>query len=225
MLYSWINAISSFGIPFDLLHITIHGKGGHGASPQNSIDPINVGVHIHLALQELIAREVNPQDTAALTFGRFQSGEADNIIPETAVLGGTLRAVRQETRDYLLDRIRTCVSMTAELFRAKAELEVPASVSALNIDENCATVIGKALTETFGDMAKLVNFRTSGSEDFAEVSRLVPTMFLSLGGGDRAHGYEYAGHHPKVRYDEESLVNGAAALAVGARAYLEAGKQ
>lgn len=207
----------------DLLDITITGKGGHGASPHNSIDPINVGVHMHLALQELIAREVDPQDQAALTFGRFNSGDADNIIPKTASLGGTLRTVKQETREYLLERIKTCVDMTAKMFRAEAKLDIPASVSALTVDEECADIIGKEFSETLGKAAMRVNQTTSGSEDFAEVSRLVPSMFFVVGGGDCEHGYKYAGHHPKVRYDEMSLVSGAAAFACGAKAYLAAG--
>ena len=66
------------------------------------------------------------------------------------------------------------------------------------------------------------NQTTSGSEDFAEVSRLVPSMFFAVGGGDRKHGYEFSAHHPKVRYDETSLVSGAAAFACGAKAYLAA---
>lgn len=206
----------------DLLHISIEGKGGHGASPHNSVDPINVGVHLHLALQELIAREVDPQDQAALTFGAFHSGDAENIIPKAAVMKGTLRTVRQETREFLLERIKKCVEMTAEMFRAKASLEVPASVSALTVDETCADIIGKGFSETLGKAAVRVSQTTSGSEDFAEVSRLVSSMFFVVGGGDKEHGYEFAGHHPKVRYDETSLASGAAAFACGAKAYLAA---
>lgn len=206
----------------DLLHIAIEGKGGHGASPHLSVDPINVGVHIHLALQEVIAREVDPQDQAALTFGEFHSGDAKNIIPKTAYLGGTLRTVRQETREYLLARIENCVEMTAKMFGAKASLEIPASVSALTVDEICADIIGKGFSETLGKAAARVSQTTSGSEDFAEVSRLVPSMFFVVGGGDREHGYEFSGHHPKVRYDETSLASGAAAFACGAKAYLAA---
>lgn len=206
----------------DLLHIAIEGKGGHGASPHLSVDPINVGVHIHLALQELIAREVDTQDQAALTFGEFHSGDAKNIIPKTAYLGGTLRTVRQETREYLLARIENCVEMTAKMFGAKASLEIPASVSALTVDETCADIIGKGFSETLGKAAARVSQTTSGSEDFAEVSRLVPSMFFVVGGGDREHGYEFSGHHPKVRYDETSLASGAAAFACGAKAYLAA---
>ena len=65
-------------------------------------------------------------------------------------MGGTLRTVRQETREYLLARIKNCVEMTAEMFRAKAELKIPASVSALTVDEACADIVGKGFAETLG---------------------------------------------------------------------------
>ena len=69
----------------DEFKIIIHGKGTHGAYPHQGIDPINIGVHIHLALQELIAREANPQDICTLTIGMFNAGSAANIIPESAI--------------------------------------------------------------------------------------------------------------------------------------------
>ena len=75
----------------DGFKITIHGKGAHGASPHTAIDPINVGTHIYLALQELIARESNPSHACVLTIGQFAAGSAPNIIPEIAVLQGTIR--------------------------------------------------------------------------------------------------------------------------------------
>ena len=90
------------------------------------------------------------------------------------------------------------------------------------MDEACADIVGKGFAETLGKAAVRVNQTTSGSEDFAEVSRLVPSMFFAVGGGDRKHGYEFSAHHPKVRYDETSLVSGAAAFACGAKAYLAA---
>ena len=76
----------------DGFKITIHGKGSHGAYPHVGVDPINIGVHIHLALQELIARESDPTHSCVLiNVGQFAGGTAANIIPETAVLQGTIR--------------------------------------------------------------------------------------------------------------------------------------
>lgn len=94
----------------DGFQITIHGKGSHGACPHQGIDPINIGVHIYLALQELIARESNPADSCVLTIGRFCAGEVANIIPETAILQGTLRTNNEAAREILVKRIREVVN-------------------------------------------------------------------------------------------------------------------
>ena len=82
----------------DGFEITVHGRGSHGANPNLAIDPINVGVHIHLALQELIARESDPTKTCVLTIGQFMAGTAANIIPDTAVLRGTIRTNDKKAR-------------------------------------------------------------------------------------------------------------------------------
>lgn len=78
----------------DGFHIEIKGKGSHGAYPQNSIDPINIAAHVYLALQSIIAREVDPSKACLMTVGKFQAGTAANIIPDTAVLEGTIRTIK-----------------------------------------------------------------------------------------------------------------------------------
>lgn len=206
----------------DIFNIHIEGKGGHGASPHDTVDPINVGVHIHLALQELIAREVNPAEQVVLTLGMFQSGDANNIIPSKALLGGTLRTYNEDLRAMLKDRIKTVVEMTAQLFRAKAWVEDRGSTCALVIDEGVADVVGKAFSREFGRGVVKMNERMSGSEDFAEVSARVPAMFFVVGGGMPQDGYAYGGHHPKVKFDENSLPFGVAAYVSGAKAWLAA---
>ncbi|GAA6312081.1 hypothetical protein F290043J8_01070 [Mediterraneibacter gnavus] len=94
--YGALTAASIFGFK-----ITITGKGTHGAMPQNGVDPINVGVHIYQALQELIACECAPDKEVTLTIGQFSSGTVSNIIPETAILQGTLRTFDSEIKQYL----------------------------------------------------------------------------------------------------------------------------
>ena len=76
----------------DGFQIDIKGKGSHGAYPQNSIDPINIGVHVYLALEAIMAREVDPTKACVMTVGKFEGGTAANIIPDTAVIEGTIRS-------------------------------------------------------------------------------------------------------------------------------------
>ena len=204
----------------DTINITVTGKGGHGASPQNTIDPINVMVHIHLALQELIAREATPGEVAVLTFGRFQAGEANNIIPQTAFMGGSLRMYDKKQRAFMLERIEQVTKSIAEAFRAEAKFENPHSTCALVIDERMADIIGEGFGKLFGPRAACLDQKMSGSEDFAEVAERVPSMFFVVGGGTPENGYCYGGHHPKVMFDENALQFGAAAYACGASYWL-----
>lgn len=111
----------------DEFKIIIHGKGTHGAYPHQGIDPINIGVHIHLALQELIAREANPQDICTLTIGKFNAGSAANIIPESAILQGTLRTNNVSTRENLLSRMKEVCHKIADTYRGTVEINSTAT--------------------------------------------------------------------------------------------------
>ena len=108
----------------DGFQITIHGKGAHGASPHTAIDPINVGAHIYLALQELIARESNPSHACVLTIGQFAAGSAPNIIPEVAVLQGTIRTNDKGARELLVRRMKQVAEGEAAVFGASVEIEM-----------------------------------------------------------------------------------------------------
>ena len=100
------NSSSTMMFSVDNFEIRIFGKGAHGAYPQHSVDPINIGVHIHLALQSLIARESAPTDACALTIGQFEAGTALNIIPDRAVLRGSLRTNNRDAQEKLSRRLR-----------------------------------------------------------------------------------------------------------------------
>ncbi|HEY4543173.1 MAG TPA: M20 family metallopeptidase [Tissierellaceae bacterium] len=205
----------------DIFNIKITGKGGHGAYPNETIDPINVGVHLHLALQSLIAREVDPSERVVLTIGMFNSGDAENIIPQEAILGGTLRTFSQETREYMVDRIKSSSKAVAETFNAKAEYILKGSTSSMIADEHIAKILVKAYDESLPGKVIKMDGVMGGSEDFSEVSVRVPSMLLGLGGGSIEEGYEYAGHHPKVRYNEESIPYGITAYVTGALELME----
>ena len=115
----------------DGFKITITGKGSHGAYPHVGVDPINIGVHIHLALQELIARESDPSHACVLTVGQFQAGTAANIIPDTAVLQGTIRTNNTEARKLLVQRMKEVAQRTAAVYNGSAEIEMISEVPPL----------------------------------------------------------------------------------------------
>lgn len=206
----------------DGFKITIQGKGSHGAYPQVGIDPINIGVHIHLALQELIARECNPSHSCVLTIGQFEAGTAANIIPDTAVLQGTIRTNEKEARELLVRRMKEVVEKTAEVYRGKATIEMISEVPPLICDSKLTKeVVGYMGELGIPGLTPYPDVSSSASEDFAVIAEKVPSSFLYLSAGYLDERGDYPAHHPKVQFNEEVCPIGTGCLAHCARRWLE----
>ncbi len=202
--------------------IRIQGKGAHGAYPQKGIDPINIGVHIHLALQELIARESDPEKACVLTIGKFEAGSAANIIPDMAVLEGTCRTNDREERTKLVKRIREVAELTAAVYGGQAEVEALSNVPPLVCDSDLTTEMLSYMRElSIPDFAEYPDVTASASEDFAHIAEKVPSTFMYLSAGFLDERGAYSAHHPKVRFNEEVCPIGAACLAHCASRWLE----
>ena len=117
------NADGAMMFSSDGFRIHVKGRGSHGAYPQHAIDPINIACHTHISLQELIARESDPEQACILTVGQIQAGTAQNIIPETAMLAGTIRTDQKEARAHLRRRLEEVAKGTAAAFGGSAEIE------------------------------------------------------------------------------------------------------
>lgn len=208
------NAGGTMMYSVDGFRITITGKGCHGAYPQAGIDPINIGVHVHLALQELIARECKPSDACVLTIGQFHAGTAANIIPETAVLEGTIRTNEKKERELLVRRMKEVAERTAAVYNGTASIEMISEVPPLICDQ--------AMTEQMVSYMKELDIpgltphggvSASASEDFATIAERVPSVFMYLSAGYLDERGDYPAHHPKVRFNEDVCPIGAACLA------------
>ena len=204
---------------FDRFAIHIRGKGGHGAAPQNNIDPINAGVHLYLALQELISHECPPDETAVLTIGAFQAGAAGNVIPSQARLEGTARAHSKTVRALLMRRLEELTGGICAAFGAEGQVEGLGGVPALWNDPALTAQMAAYARSVLGqELVSETPERLTASEDFALVAQKVPSAYLTIGTGRAEDGYRYGNHHPKVLYDESVLPMGAAVLAgCGAR--------
>lgn len=192
----------------DGFQITVNGRGCHGAMPDLGIDPINVGVHIYQAMQNLIARETPPSETAVLTVGQFSAGTAANVIPSTAVLEGTLRTYSTELRSKLVKRIREVAERTAAVFNATVEYRTLSAVSPLYVDPALLHEMLGYIHEMDYPFEEISNLHLTGSEDFALISEKIPTVYLSLGA--TVEGNPYPLHHPGVQFNEGVLPLGAA---------------
>lgn len=216
----------------DYFEIKIQGSGCHGSMPNTGVDPINVAAHILLALQEINARELSVTDKAVLTIGTLNSGNIANVIPDTAVMGGTVRTYNEETRKFIKTRMTEISEGIAKTFRAKAEVSFGSGCPTLVNDaelSNCMSkytqeLLGKEMAFTVEELNKMSgagqSSKSAGSEDFAYVSQKVPSIMLALAAGRPENGYNYPGHHPKVMFDEEALPFGSSIYAYTAMKWL-----
>ena len=199
-------------------HITVHGKGGHGSMPNACIDPITAAAHIHIALQEINSRELDPAKFGVFTTGRFEAGKASNVIPDSADMWGTIRTVDPEgaVSAQIHQRMTEIAQGVAAAYRCTAEVTFSDFCPCMVVDTPLAKDALTYMTELLGqgamDMTALTGGKPGGgSEDFAFVSHEVPTVSMFLAAGNAKEGYTYGQHHPKVRFDDRILYKGSAA--------------
>lgn len=195
----------------DGFEITIKGKGCHGAMPHMGIDPINACVHIYQAFQGLIAREVPPTEVAILTFGQFSAGNTSNIMPEEAVLKGTLRTYNPEIREKIVARMKEVVHSAEEAFQVKADYKVLSAVPPTYTNPELLGELLEYVDQMNPDLGKITNYRVTPSDDFAFVSEKVPSVYFMLCA--KVEGNEYVHHNPKVQFHEDAMPIGASMFA------------
>ena len=188
----------------DGFKINIQGKGAHGAYPHSSIDPINIGVHIHLALQELMARESDPTHSCVCTVGHFAGGSAPNIIPDTAILEGTIRTDNPTGRELLVRRMKEVAIKTAEVYGGTAAVEMLSEVPPLICNPSLTTELVKYMNQIpFPGRTEYPGMTASASEDFALIAEKIPSTMIYLSAGYLDERGAYSAHHPKVQFNEE----------------------
>ena len=216
----------------DYFEIKVQGKGCHGSMPNTGVDPLTAAAHILIALQEIQARELALGDRAVLTVGTLHAGTAANAIPDTAVMGGSIRTFDEETRAYIKERLTQIAEGVAQSFRAEATVTFGSGCPTLVNDRDlagCAEVYARELLgegRAFSAAALSAagggkSSKTAGSEDFAYVSQEVPSIMLALASGQPEKGYCYPQHHPMVKFDESVLPTGSAVYAYMALRWLE----
>ena len=193
----------------DSFCITVRGKAGHGAIPQNAVDPINIACHIVPALQEINSREVNPQDPLVLTICSIHGGQLHNSIPESVEMKGSIRAFSKENREHAKKRLVEICQGMAALYRGSCEVTFTAGCASVYNEPALAQELAGYAGQIMQSMGELP--KQMGSEDFAEVTEKVPSVFMGIGAGGPEAIYNQAGsHHPKVVFNEDVLPLGAA---------------
>lgn len=221
--------VSALGISApgaDYFTVDIQGKGCHGSMPNTGIDPITAAAHIITGLQEISARELAIGEKAIITIGSVKAGNAANVIPDTAQLKGSIRTFDDNVRSFVIKRIEEISSGIASAFRCAAKTYLDGGYPSLLNDKALSECAERYAAELLGkekalSAAAMEGSGASGSEDFAFISRQVPSIMLALAAGNPKDGFCYPQHHPKVRFDEKALPTGCAIYAYIAMRWLE----
>lgn len=204
--------------------IKVQGKGTHGSSPETGIDPLSAGAHILLGLQELIAREIPAAQEAVLTIGHFEGGKAANVVPDSAILEGTLRTFKKEVREFLIPRIAEVAQSIATAYRASVTIEELSNVPSVRSDEGMTNMMLNACKELGNGLTTIDALHAMGSEDFAFYSDLVPSVIVGMGAGVEDQSKWVGQHNPKILFNEKILLNEVALYVKMAIDWLEANK-
>lgn len=208
----------------DIFDIAIEGVGCHGATPQRGVDPIVAAAALVTNVSSLIAREIDPAHAAALTFGKLQSGHAGNVIPERALLAGTIRTTYKADQIHLQAALQRMVDNTAATFRAKASLTIRRGGPVLINDAASSAVAAQSVRDLFGE-DQLTDFPAlMVSENFGDFLEKYPGLMALVGVRNEATGACFAHHHPQFNIDESVLYMGAALHVQYALASLAASK-
>lgn len=162
--------------------LSVRGKGGHAAWPHHSIDPIVVAAHIVTALQTIVSRSIDPLNAVVVTVGEFHAGTASNIIPDTAELSGTLRALNEEDRTLAAEQLQRIAQQVAAAFGASANLEVHRGYPVLINDPAAAAFVQEVASDVAGKQSVVSDMApVMGAEDFAFYAQRIPAAFWCLG--------------------------------------------
>jgi amidohydrolase len=195
----------------DGFSLVVRGRGGHGAHPDQTVDAVMVASHIVVALQTIVARNVNPEEPGVVTVGAFHAGNAGNVIAETAELRGTIRSFSPEVRELLHRRTREVCEGIAATMGATVEFNLRWGVGATVNASRPTDVIFQAAADILGADKLDTTYRTTGGEDFSAVLEQVPGNFFFLGArSDERTGNPH--HNPRFDIDEACLPQGVAIL-------------
>ncbi|MFZ9027458.1 MAG: M20 metallopeptidase family protein [Crocinitomicaceae bacterium] len=192
----------------DEIHMTINGRGGHGAMPHNCIDPIMIGATLITQLQQVVSRHCDPKIPCVLSFGHFEAIGATNVIPERAHIKGTFRTMNEEWRSEAHNLIESKSLALVESYGATLDLEISKGYPFLmNDTQETNQLKDKAINSLGNNKVHDLPIRMT-AEDFSYYSQEVPVCFFRLGVRNEAKGIIHGVHHPKFDIEPEALKTG-----------------
>lgn len=205
----------------DTFHVKITGKGGHGAIPHRTIDPIVAGAQIVTGLQSITARNVNPLKSAVISVTAIKSGNAFNVIPSELEIKGTIRTFEAQVRELIHDRFRRIVNGVAQTYDCSVEMELNKITPAVINDKEVVRRVKDTAAGIFSGHEVDEDYRTMGSEDMAFLMQDIPGGYFFVGSANRDKGLDAGHHNPRFDFDETAMPNAVALLAAATLAYMK----
>lgn len=204
----------------DTFTITLTGAGGHGANPHLAVDPVLAAAQVITALQSIVARNVDPLDTAVISTTAVTAGEAFNVIPDKAELKGTVRTYRPQVRQLIHKRMAAVVEGVAGALGCQVEMQIEEVTLAVDNDLQVTEQARQAAARALPSAIIYDRYRTMGSEDMAYMMQDIPGCYFFVGSRNSDHGLDAPHHNPKFDFDEAALPQAAAVMAAAAWSFL-----
>src|SRR6478735_444718 len=204
----------------DGFKIIVEGKGGHGAQPHTTIDPIVIGSQIVSALQTVVSRNVDPILPGVVSVGSFHAGQASNVIPNSSEMTGTIRSVDHDQRAMMAKRVEEIATGVGEAMGAKVHVDLTFGVAPTINTPEMAAIVREVATDILGADYVSQGVLVTASEDFSEFLVHTPGCFFFLGTMNVEKGLTWGHHHPRFDISEEPMSIGIAVMAGTALRYL-----
>jgi len=198
--------------------IAVEGRGGHGAAPHLCTDPILAAAQIVVALQSIVSRNTDPHDSVVVSIGAFSAGTTFNVIPERAVLKGTVRSYDTPSHRMVYRRILEMATHTASAYGCRATMETVAIVAAVVNAPEPTAVVREAAVAVLG-ATNILEHRTMAAEDMGFILQEIPGCYFFVGCSN-GHATSFPHHHPRFDFDERAMIDGVAVMARAAAEYV-----
>lgn len=205
--------------------IEINGVGGHGSTPEKTIDPVIIGCQAIINFQNIISRNISAMQPAVLSCCSIKAGEAGNVIPDKLTIKGTIRTFDENLTTDILNKMDSILKGLCNAYGASYNFIIERMYPTLKNDSNLFSFTKSSLINVVGEEnVVLMNEPLMGSEDFSYISNEVPSNFFFIGTKDTQEEIETLLHHPRLKWDDKHLEISSKALAQVAYDYLEASK-
>lgn len=200
--------------------LKITGKGGHAASPHQTVDPVVCAAQIITAFQTILSRNTNPLDSGVISVTQVLAGTAFNIIPQDVEMRGTVRTFRLDVRDLIERRMGEIAEGISTAMGCRAELEMIHNVMPVNNDATVTAHLREVFKPFVNEQAFKLDERTMGSEDVGLFMDDIPGAYFFLGAGIASRTEYYGHHHPRFDFDEDALPLGVALMSAAVASYV-----